>query len=431
MELNIENFAKIKEANIIIDGITVIAGENNTGKSTVGKILFSLFNSLHDIDEKILKDRLQTIKKKNLIACILNLGSPVVNDLDVLNHFINNINQELEKEIRSEREVSREKVNCIFEKNMKALSIEVAQEKVTTTEKEIFENTAEVLVLSKDTIIKEIITSYFNRVFATQINTLSAEDEKEATLSLIIKSQKQKLFFENNKCIQYEKNLRINHKAIYIDNPFIVDHLDGSYSNANTMEELLINLLNKKETDIFNGIVEKTLTKEKLQDIYKRLQTVVEGEIIVDKNDTYCLKNERFKEPIILQNLSTGLKSVVIIKLLLEKGCLKEEDVVILDEPEIHLHPQWQIAYAELIVLLQKAFNLSIVVTTHSPYFVDALNLFSCKYETDGKVNYYLASNDGNTVKMSCVSDHIESIYEKMASPIQILDTLRYELNNK
>ena len=40
MKLNIKNFAKIKEADIIVDGITVIAGENNTGKSTVGKILF-------------------------------------------------------------------------------------------------------------------------------------------------------------------------------------------------------------------------------------------------------------------------------------------------------------------------------------------------------------------------------------------------------
>lgn len=56
MKLNIKNFAKIKEANIVIDGITVIAGENNTGKSTVGKILFALFNSLSNVDEKILEN---------------------------------------------------------------------------------------------------------------------------------------------------------------------------------------------------------------------------------------------------------------------------------------------------------------------------------------------------------------------------------------
>ena len=56
MKLRVENFAKIRQADISVDGITVIAGENDTGKSTIGKILFSLFNATSDIDEKI-RDR--------------------------------------------------------------------------------------------------------------------------------------------------------------------------------------------------------------------------------------------------------------------------------------------------------------------------------------------------------------------------------------
>lgn len=40
-------------------------------------------------------------------------------------------------------------------------------------------------------------------------------------------------------------------------------------------------------------------------------------------------------------------------------------------------NPQWKIAYAELIVLLQKHFDLPVIVATHSPYFLDAINLFS------------------------------------------------------
>ena len=43
MKLSISNLAKIKQADIDIDGITVVAGENNTGKSTIGKVLFSTF----------------------------------------------------------------------------------------------------------------------------------------------------------------------------------------------------------------------------------------------------------------------------------------------------------------------------------------------------------------------------------------------------
>jgi len=65
MELSIRDFAKIKQADIVIDGITVIAGENNTGKSTVGKILFSLFNSLSDIEEKIFNERMREVENSN------------------------------------------------------------------------------------------------------------------------------------------------------------------------------------------------------------------------------------------------------------------------------------------------------------------------------------------------------------------------------
>lgn len=51
MKLHLKNIAKIKQADVIIDGITVIAGENDTGKSTVGKALFVVYHSFYDINE--------------------------------------------------------------------------------------------------------------------------------------------------------------------------------------------------------------------------------------------------------------------------------------------------------------------------------------------------------------------------------------------
>ena len=68
MKLRIKNFAKIEDADINIDGITVIAGENNTGKSKVGKIFFSLFNSLSNVDEKILEERLKEIENTKVFG---------------------------------------------------------------------------------------------------------------------------------------------------------------------------------------------------------------------------------------------------------------------------------------------------------------------------------------------------------------------------
>ena len=46
MELKIQNVNKIKFADIKLNGLTVIVGENDSGKSTVGRVLFSVVKSL-------------------------------------------------------------------------------------------------------------------------------------------------------------------------------------------------------------------------------------------------------------------------------------------------------------------------------------------------------------------------------------------------
>ena len=45
MKIKIHNVGKLADATVEIDGITVIAGENDTGKSSVSKALYSVFSS--------------------------------------------------------------------------------------------------------------------------------------------------------------------------------------------------------------------------------------------------------------------------------------------------------------------------------------------------------------------------------------------------
>ena len=48
MRLKIENIGKVRNADVKLNGVTVIAGENSSGKSTVGKILFSVVKAVAD-----------------------------------------------------------------------------------------------------------------------------------------------------------------------------------------------------------------------------------------------------------------------------------------------------------------------------------------------------------------------------------------------
>ena len=61
MQLEIKNIGKIKSATLEFNGITVVAGNNNTGKSTIGKVLFALFSKFNNINEAIDKYKYDAI----------------------------------------------------------------------------------------------------------------------------------------------------------------------------------------------------------------------------------------------------------------------------------------------------------------------------------------------------------------------------------
>ena len=437
MRLQINNFAKIGQSDIILDGITIIAGENNTGKSTVGKILFSLFNALCDIEDKVRKERLAeirnttfTILQNNIIGLDISRNTLTRNSL----RLSRQIRQQIKETFEENSEITKQDILEMVEDELNVwddLRAGMTHYEWDGLVEQLTQNISEILELSEKDIIREVITGYFGNVFHDQISSLVNKDNAATLLRLEIKGRNNTVVFEENRCKEFESEIDLTNKAIYIDNPFIIDELASS-SSMNPMNKLLKELLaDTEDTEAMDGIIETLRAKEKLSDIYDALARVVDGNIERNKvDDEFYLKSDCFEEPLSFHNLSAGMKSFVVLKMLVEKGCIKEKDVIILDEPEIHLHPQWQVAYAELIVLLQKHFDLNIVVTTHSPYFVDAINLFSCKYDIDKKVNYYLSTNMGAVAKMENVTDHIDAIYKKMASPIQILDTLRYELNN-
>ena len=435
MKLIIDNFAKIEHADILVDGITVIAGENNTGKSTVGKILFSLFNSIAGVEDKIVNQSKKKIEDTCSSVILNYLVQPMTNiDLFSFSTAIdvaNDIANKIEIPYLGKNTIRKDEISNIIKKEL--LGHAISKDDDVTEFSEMIDETADkilaILNLPNQAIKSEVITRYFNSVFYNQINSINGENQ-EARLELEIKKKCINLVFSNNECTSFSADINILNKAVYIDNPFIIDKL-SSTSGQNTVEDYLKSLLIKdNKADLMDGIIESVLVKEKLKEVYQTLQKVVNGQIIKNQNG-FGLQNDGFSEPVNFINLSAGLKSFVIIKMLLEKGSLNVKDVLILDEPEIHLHPQWQVAYAELIVLLQKSFDLSIIIATHSPYFLDAINLFSVKHGIDKNVNYYLSSMENNNVNMELVTDNIDLIYKKMASPVQVLDSLRIQLNNQ
>ena len=68
MNLFLRNIGIIKEADIELNGLSVIAGYNDTGKSTIGKTIFSIIKSVNRYKEDLEEDKETNIK--NLIENI-------------------------------------------------------------------------------------------------------------------------------------------------------------------------------------------------------------------------------------------------------------------------------------------------------------------------------------------------------------------------
>ena len=57
MRLSLENIGIIEKADVEINGLTVIAGNNDSGKSTIGKIAYSLTKSFEDFEKNYEKEK--------------------------------------------------------------------------------------------------------------------------------------------------------------------------------------------------------------------------------------------------------------------------------------------------------------------------------------------------------------------------------------
>ena len=64
---------------------------------------------------------------------------------------------------------------------------------------------------------------------------------------------------------------------------------------------------------------------------------------------------------------------------------------VIIEEPEINLHPAFQSKLADMFVEAAKVFNIQFIIETHSEYLIRRLQYLTAKKDikTDDTVIYY------------------------------------------
>ena len=176
MKLNIEKIGKINKAEIDFDGLTIIAGRNSTGKSTVGKALFSIFNSFYKISNTYNSYRERAIRKR-----ILDLD-------DVIDIFFFNENpinlDRLVTQLNSTSTV--DEIENIF--NNYNLNDRFSHQNYTKIIAEI----DKINQSSMEQVLYEETQNYFQAEFSKNINHIKSSGEK-GVVRLLIKEESMNL----------------------------------------------------------------------------------------------------------------------------------------------------------------------------------------------------------------------------------------------
>jgi len=419
--INIKNTGKISSANIEISGITVMAGANNTGKSTVGKMLFCLFNSFYRIEQQIERERVSRIG--NIIGSFYHeTTNRLTARFDPFEFAETIINKKSEN--AKQKDLENDIRNLYFQAD-KNFEKHVSE----TLLSNVAEKTIQIINISNEDIFVAVLRRRLQAEFNMQINNIN-NSALRSEIRLRIKDREVKVSVIKNENIEITNSFSLNTEVIYMDDPFALDDFTSfRYSSINHRDHLKSKLLIDNEESTVKNAIDEIITSKRLEKVLVELNKVCKGELIRKTSSprtTISYKEGDSETALDIKNISTGIKTFAIVKTLLLNGGLEENGILVLDEPEIHLHPEWQLVFAKLIVLLNKEFNMHILLNTHSPYFLDAIDVYSHFYGVFSKCKYYLAEDVDGLASMIDVTSNIELIYDKLSKPFQLLENERY-----
>jgi predicted ATPase len=280
LKYNLENIGNIDKASITIKPLTIIAGENSSGKTFVTKSFYTLlkyvqFSKTNNIElqssylEDFLKKNFQTTKLQNLIK----------------------------------------------------------------------DNNSKSIKLSIDNIIK----FEFNQ----QNSTLSLDKE----FNKQIESMGNIIFFDSpiyvkiKKALQSRKVLGLNDDKYLKGYPEYIE-------------------------DLYYYLEQEYIDISDFNNISLEIEEKINGKLNIS-NSGEIFYNDKNGNTIPISLTAMGISNIGIIDLLLRNNLISKNSFLIMDEPEVHLHPQWQVFLAQILYKIAKS-GANIIIATHSLDFLKA-----------------------------------------------------------
>jgi predicted ATPase len=423
MKIKINNLGKISSSEIELNDLTILVGDNNSGKTYVTYTIYGILKNWTDfINYTHFKKYIDSLKEKGQIT----LDKQEI--IDLVNHSIVTESDSFQKKIKDlfndkEKIFSDSKITLEF---LKPNEFKNSEKKIQIGKNIVFEgklinNQLKINYIKEED--SEIDTKLFQRIIGDLFANLIFDDifpdpmiitAERLGISLFYKEldEKRNSLVDGLQKLEDKSDFHpieiLLSMSAYYATP-IKDHIAFT-RNLDNIKKNISKIDSSYPIEIIKDILGAEFKKENKQDI--RFYT---------KNK----KNNKFDIPLHLA--SSSARCIVDIYFYL-KHIAKEGDILIIDEPESHLTLKNQRLMAKLIASIVN-LKIKVFITTHSDFLVKELNnLISLnndfeekekwlvkhkkQYSIKDKLNYQNVSvysaNDGLMTKLEVNNKGIE-----------------------
>ena len=396
--LKIENLGKLADAEIDIGRFTVFAGPNNTGKSTVSKALYSVFDSMNaNHTAAYLGAVLDELRS------VVSLRPSFYRKDEEDSEFVSSIRHEMEQAEQIVRTISHNDTDNVqaelheFVSRIKNL-VDIYQGHNVYEARQAEEDDASILKV-KAPRIGQVLLGIYEKINGTdefgatvkgmefkireniihnfQVANFSHLRRDEGAPATISINDADRIELKNDSVVNFEwsnqlfETLQEYSRVIYLESPFCWK-LKEALENIR-LSPRFRSLRNRKRLDNVPGYfydLARELRGEytgeiAFPELYEKLTSdeVLAGKIVI--SNTGELLFQQAGRSFSLHLTAMGVINLGILALLIEKKILDRGTFLFIDEPESHLHPAWQVVMAETLFELARQ-GVNVVIATHS-----------------------------------------------------------------
>ena len=394
IKISVKDFRAIHCADIDLNGITVIAGVNGSGKSTLSKLLYTIFNKVKALDdvywnafrleiqpiEEVGQQIYDTLKPSDFGLII---GGEVKDERENIQKCVSLLAESFSQDEKTKRLVSIIKYNLGIDiKGREDLNI----------------------ILDKfDEAVARYEDRKRNRPFKELGNEIASELQDDDIIRKVSVSEYGYTFFGPG--VESVPLLHSVKFCTYIDTPKKLE-IPFSYNEWES--------INSQKDATYNQEISKYLS-----------DNILKGEASYSEQWKTLIYQRNDGQTFDLSQSATGVQAFAFLQLLLKKGLINDRSLIIIDEPEAHLHPQWIVEYAKVLVELNKKTKARFFIATHSTDMVSALRYISEKEETLDRLSYYRAvpsDADAYTYDYQNMGTDIEPIFESFNKSYELIE---------